>query len=87
MKIRDGFILREVSDQPVVVAVGAASEIFNGMIRLNDTSAFLFDLLKKDRTEEDLVNALVEKYDVDEETAKKDVEDFIEVLAQPGIIE
>ena len=87
MKIRDGFILREVGGQPVVVAVGAASNYFNGMVRLNATSKFLFEKLQDGITEDELVKAVVEKYEVDEETARKDVQDFIETLAKPGIIE
>ncbi|MBP5773024.1 MAG: PqqD family protein [Eubacterium sp.] len=87
MKIREGFILREVGGQPVVVAVGSASQFFNGMVRLNATSEFLFEKLQKDTTEDELVKAVVDKYDVEEETARKDVQSFIETLAKPGIIE
>ena len=87
MKIRDGFILREVGGQPVVVAVGAASQYFNGMVRLNATSEFLFEKLQKEISEDELVKAVVEKYEVDEETARKDVQSFVETLAKPGIIE
>ena len=87
MKIREGFILREVGGQPVVVAVGSASQFFNGMVRLNATSECLFEKLQKDTTEDELVKAVVDKYDVEEETARKDVQSFIETLAKPGIIE
>ncbi len=87
MKIRDGFILREVGGQPVVVAVGAASQYFNGMVRLNATSEFLFEKLQKETSEDELVKAVVEKYEVDEETARKDVQSFVETLVKPGIIE
>lgn len=37
MKIKDGFVLREVAGQTVVIGVGALSEQFHRMIRLNDT--------------------------------------------------
>ena len=87
MKVRNGFILREVGGQPVVVSVGAASQFFNGMIRLNSTGVFLFKELKNEKTEDDLVNALTNKYEVDEETARADVKSFVETLAKPGIIE
>ena len=87
MKIREGFILREVGGQPVVVAVGPASQIFNGMVNLNATGEFLFEKLQKEISEDELVKAVLEKYDVDEETARKDVQSFIETLVKPGIIE
>ena len=87
MKVRDGFILREVGDQPVVVAVGGASQYFNGMVKLNASGKFLFEQLKDDKSEDDLVKAMTEKYEVDEETARKDVQSFVETLVKPGIIE
>lgn len=87
MKIRDGFILREVGGQPVVVAVGAASNYFNGMVRLNATSKFMFEKLQDGISEKELVKAVTEKYEVDDKTAKKDVKSFVETLVKPGIIE
>ena len=87
MKVREGFIVREVGDQPVVVAVGPASQFFNGMVRLNATSKFLFEQLQDDKTEDELVKAMTDKYYVDEETARKDVQSFVETLVKPGIIE
>ncbi|MBR2213074.1 MAG: PqqD family protein [Eubacterium sp.] len=87
MKIRDGFILREVGGQPVVVAVGAASNYFNGMVRLNATSKFMFEKLQDGASEKELVKAVTEKYEVDDKTAKKDVKSFVETLVKPGIIE
>lgn len=86
MKVRDGFILREVGGQPVVVAVGGASQYFNGMVKLNASGVFLFEQLMEDKTEDDLVKAMTEKYEVDKETARKDVQSFVETLAKPGII-
>lgn len=87
MKVRDGFILREVGGQPVVVAVGGASQYFNGMVKLNESGVFLFEQLMEEKTEDDLVKAMTKKYDVDEETARKDVQSFVETLVKPGIIE
>ena len=87
MKVRDGFILREVGGQPVVVPVGAASQVFNGMIKLNKTGAFLFELLQSETTEDALVEALLEKYEIDEETAKGDVQSFVEIFRKARILE
>ena len=87
MKVREGFIIRQVGGQPRVVAVGPSSQLFTGMVKLNATSEFLFEKLQKDTSEDELVKAVVEKYEVDEETARKDVQSFIETLVKPGIIE
>ena len=87
MKIKKGFILREVAGNNIVVAVGDAVKSFNGVINVNETGAFLWKLLENDTTEEKLVTALLEEYDVAEELAKKDVNAFINKLAEAGLTE
>ncbi len=80
MKIRQGFILREVAGNFIVVAVGSAVKEFNGVINLNETGAFLYKKLQNGAEEEDLVQALLAEYDVDENLARKDVKAFIEKI-------
>ena len=87
MKIKEGFVLRKMSDQAVVVSVGSASKIFNGMIKLNESGEFLWHHLTQESTEEEMVEALLHKYDVSEEQAREDVHKFLETLLEPGIIE
>ena len=87
MKIRNGFMLRKVGGQNVVVAVGAASRDFNGIIKLNETGAFLWELLKSERTTEELTEALLAEYDIDRETASADVEAFAERLSRAELLD
>ena len=87
MKIRNGFMLRKVGGQNVVVAVGAASMDFNGIIKLNETGAFLWELLKSERTPEELTEALLAEYDIDRETASADVEAFAERLSRAELLD
>lgn len=82
MKIKDGFILREVAGSYLVVAVGKAVKDFNGVVNLNETGAFLWKLLEKSSTEEEMVNALLEEYDVDRATAEADVKCFVDKLLE-----
>ena len=86
MKIKEGFILREVAGNYIVVAVGNAVKQFNGVITLNETGAFLWKQLEKGCDEEKLLSALLEEYEVDEETAKADVKSFIEKLSGANLI-
>lgn len=86
MKIKNGFILRQVADNYLVVAVGDAVKDFNGIINLNETGAFLWKILESGATEEELVKKLTEEYDVDEETAKKDVGKFVAKLAEANLL-
>ena len=87
MKIKDGFILREVLGKTVVVAVGKRVKEFNGIINLNSSSAFLWRALSEDVTEEQLVQKLLEEYEVEEGVARRDVSLFIEKLKEAKLIE
>lgn len=87
MKIKKGFMLREVAKNYVVVAVGEASKEFNGVINLNETGAFLWKQLIDDNTVDGVVAALLNEYDVSEEAARKDVELFINKLKEAKILE
>lgn len=87
MKIKQGFILREVADSFLVVAVGDAVKQFNGVINLNETGAFLWRLLEKGATEEELKVALLNEYDVDGETAARDIKAFLEKLENANLVD
>ena len=86
MKIKEGFLLREVAGQAVVIPVSAAMEL-NGMITLNETGAFLWKAMQEETTEEALVQALLGEYDVDEATATEAVKAFTANLKENGITE
>lgn len=87
MKIKEGYLLREVAGSHVVLPIGEATIDFNGMASLNTTGAFLFEHMSEDVSKDDLVNLLLETYEIDEQTAKNDVDAFIEKLEGAGIIE
>ena len=87
MKIKDGFMLREVAGQWVVVPLGERVVEFNGIMTLSESGAMLWKLLEKDIIEEQLVGAILKEYAIDEETAKTDVQEFIEELAGRAMIE
>lgn len=87
MKVRSGFKLMKVGVQNLVVAVDERAEEFNGMIRLNPTGAFLWELLEKEAEKEELVAALLSEYEIDKETAETDVDRFLFILTDNGILE
>ena len=86
MKIKEGFILREVAGSFIVVAVGEAVKTYNGLITLNETSAFLWNLIVKGATEDELVDALLGEYDVEKEDAVKGVKSFINKLVEAKLV-
>ena len=78
MKIKEGFILRDIAGDTIAMP-GSDMEL-NAMITLNETGAFLWRLLENETTEQELTAAIVKQYDVDEETAKSAVANFVEKL-------
>ena len=81
MKINQDFTLQKVGGSHVAVAVGETSKKFHGMIRLNETGAFLWGLMaERDCTEEDLVEALLAEYEIDRDTATADVRRMLDSL-------
>lgn len=79
MKLKDGFLLREVAGQTVVLPTGGELDL-NMMITLNETGKFLWEHLQSETDEATLVAALLAEYDVDEEIARKSVESFVAKL-------
>lgn len=82
----ENFLMQEVAGKQVVVPVGTAAAEFPGMITLNETGAFLWGLLETEQTEQSLLEAILEQYEVAPETAKADIEAFLERLKKVGAI-
>lgn len=87
MKIKDDFVMRKMADTTVVVPVGSNAIDFNGMINLNETGAFLFEILQQGATKDELVSKLLDEYDVSREQACKDIDIFVKKLKDADIIE
>lgn len=87
MKIREGFVKREVMGETVVVPTGDAGKEFKGMIRLNETARFIWDRIEEGKTPEETAKAISETYEVDIEKAKADVEKIVREMQAANIIE
>ena len=77
MKIKEGFIIRQVGGENIVVPIGKTGKEFHGMIKLNDSGAFLWRFFTEENTEAEAVAALLNEYEVDEATATADVASFV----------
>lgn len=87
MKIKSDFILKKVADSYVVMPVNDLSLDFNGIINLNETGAFLFEILQNGAEREDLLKKMLDEYEVDEKTASNDIDAFIKKLKDAEILE
>lgn len=85
MKIKEGFLLRQVAGQAVVLPSGDEFDL-NVMITLNDTGAFLWEKLQEETTREALVAAILGEYDTDEATAGNAVDSFLAKLNENGFL-
>ncbi len=86
MKIKEGFVLREICGEYVVVAVGRQTLDFEGLITLNETGAFLWKHLQEECAVEELCAALTAEYAVDAATAAADVAAFADKLREAELL-
>ena len=88
MKAKKGFNLRVVCGENIIVAEGEENIDFSNIISMNESSAYLWQKVQdKDFSVDDMAQLLMEEYEVDEATAKKDVEVLADQWRQAGIIE
>ena len=87
MKIKNGFISRQVAGSNIVVATGEQSKKFNGVIKLNESGLVLWNKLASGADKAALVSALLDEYDITAEIAENDVDKFVGALRDAGAIE
>lgn len=88
MKLKYNFVSNEVADKIVAVAVGDDLQKFNGFIKMNDTGAYIFNMLKNDVTEEEIVAAMKKDYsDATEEEISESVNEFVGKLKDADVLE
>ena len=86
MRIRSGYMLRQVMDIHVVLGIGSEAYAPNQIMSVNEVGAFLWGLLEKGAEKQDLVDSLTKEYDVDAQTAAADVDRFLDQLREKALI-
>lgn len=82
MKLKKGFCTQTISDGQVMVPTAEADTDFRGIVRNNETAAFVVDLLKNDTTEEKILDALKSEYDGDEDKMRSDLRTVLNKLRE-----
>ena len=77
MKTNSEYILREIAGETVLIPTGSASQKLNGMIRLTETAAFIWKQVDTARDLSEIIRRIQEEFEVDEETAGRDVRGFL----------
>lgn len=87
MKLKYNFVTNEVADKIVAVAVGDDLQQFNGFIKMNDIGAYIFNMLKNDVTEDEIVSAMQKDYeDATEEEIRETVGEFVGKLKEADVL-
>ena len=87
MKLKDSIVVDSVCGEYVAVPTGKSRRLFSGMIRNNETAHFIYQMLCKDTSEEELVAAVLREYEVDTDTARRDIRSIIGQLRQVGFLD
>lgn len=86
MKIIKDFILRNIAGEYVLIPTGTTTQEFNGLISLNEIAAFIWNNIENVDDVDGMVKLILEEYEIDEMTAKIDVENFLAGLKESNII-
>lgn len=86
MKVSNQFVMRKIADECLLIPVGEAAMSMSGLIALSESGALLFEKLQDSCTEAELLEVLLAEYDVDPETAKADLDAFLEKMRQLSIL-
>lgn len=86
MHITPGFVVRQIAGETIAVPSGPSAQSLSGLLALNGSGEFLFNLLQTEQTEDALVQAMLDTYEVDRDTATADVNEFLAVLRENGIL-
>ena len=87
MKVQKEFVLREIAGDYVIIPTGKTVLTFNGLITVNEVGADLWKMLQSEVTFDDLLQGILKMYDVDEETAREDIQEFLDTLIKGGILD
>ena len=87
MKLKYEFVINNVAGETVAVSVGNNDGQFNGYIKLNETGAFIFKMLQKETTREEIITALIKEYsDATPEDAAESVDGLLEKLNKAELL-
>lgn len=85
MKLKEGFITREMDGEQIMIAVGNVK--FAGLVRSNETAAFIVDSLKTETTKEEIVQKMLAQYDASRSEVSESVDRIVEKLKSIGAID
>ena len=86
MRIEKEFVLREIAGDYIIIPTGKTVLEFNGLITVNEVGVTLWNMLQEEVTVDQLVQGVLAEYDVEEDVAREDIQEFLDTLAKGGIL-
>lgn len=86
LRIMEGFHLRQIAGESIAVPTGPVAAKLSGLAVMNGPGELLFQMLQSEQSVDSLVSAILEEYEIDEATARADVEEFVTVLRENGLL-
>ena len=86
MKLIDKLLMSPIGDEYVLVPVGSTAEQIHGLIRLNETAAFIVRQLERDTTPAAIADAMLAEYEVDRPTAEAAIAQILDQLRSVGAL-
>lgn len=87
MKLKYDFIVRQIAGEYILVPMGVAALEFSSMVTTNAVGALILEKLRQDTTPEQICQAICQEFEVDEATAREDMEQFLAVVEKAGLLE
>ena len=86
MRVAKEFVLREIAGDYIIIPTGKTVLDFNGLITVNEVGVSLWNMLQNEVTFEELVQGILDEYDVEENVAQEDIQEFLDILVKGGIL-
>ena len=86
MKIKNEYIMRNIAGDDVLVPIGKTVNDFNGLIILNEMAKFIWEKMIEVESEDELLNCILDEYEVEKDVAKADLDEFLNILKENNII-
>ena len=87
MKLKQMYETMDLDDQVIAIPLGDREDGYHGVVKLNETGAFIFNLLRKEISEEEIIQAVQREYNAQVEKVCDDVRECIEALQSKGLLE
>lgn len=87
MKIKDNYLLSDIEGENIVITIGNVENTFNGYLKINDTSKFLWNLLETNISLEELNLRFEKKFSIDAKLAEEDVKEFLKTIREINALE